>query len=431
MGLSLPIMGGMASQNILNLVDTAMVGVLGNAALAAVGIGSFANFMFQAAIMGIATGVQAVAARRKGEGNISESAYVLNTALFVVLAISLPWSSLINHLVPYIFPYLNADPEVIELGIPYLKIRVLAICFVGMNYSFRGYWSAIDRTKLYLYTLLAMHISNVFLNYVLIYGKLGFPELGVAGAGLGTSISTALGTFIYMGLGAKYATGHGFLKTLPGYEDVAKLLKLSLPTSVQQFFFATGFTALYWIIGKVGTLELAAANVIINITLVCILPAMGLGIASSTLVGQALGRKEPDDANQWAWEVSRVGIVLLLALGLPMWIFPEWVLSGFIYDSLTMMTTAPVMQLVGLTIALESVVMVMMHSLMGAGATRPVMFASIGVQWLVFLPIAYVLGPVMGKGLFEIWAWNVISRNLLGLAFAMLWVKGDWKKIQV
>jgi len=167
-------MGGMVSQNVLNLVDTGMVGVLGDAALAAVGVASFANFLAIAFIMGMATGVQAMSARRKGEGRLDETAIPLNGGLLLVAVLALPASALLFWGAPALFPFLNDDPAVIELAVPYWQARLVAMVFVGMNFAFRGYWNAVDLSRLYLRTILLMHAVNIFLNYALIFGHFGF-----------------------------------------------------------------------------------------------------------------------------------------------------------------------------------------------------------------------------------------------------------------
>ncbi len=120
LAVALPIIGGMLSQNLLNVVDTAMVGFLGNPALAAVGLGSFVVFMCQALILGISTGVQTLAARKKGEGRIERAANVLNTALLLVLIVAPVLSLILIQLVEPFYPVLNKDNAVIEQGVPYL-----------------------------------------------------------------------------------------------------------------------------------------------------------------------------------------------------------------------------------------------------------------------------------------------------------------------
>ncbi len=115
-GLALPIVGGMVSQNLLNIVDTAMVGFLGDSALAAVGLGGFVVFMCQALILGISTGVQSTAARKKGEGRSDRAAAILTTALLLVLVVAPIFSLVLMQLAAPLFPYLNSDATVIELA---------------------------------------------------------------------------------------------------------------------------------------------------------------------------------------------------------------------------------------------------------------------------------------------------------------------------
>jgi putative MATE family efflux protein len=429
--LALPIIGGMVSQNVLNLVDTAMVGTLGDAALAAVGIGGFANFVAMSLLLGISVGVQATSSRRKGEGRMDEVALPLNEGLLILLLAAPLMTVGLYQLVPIIYPYINPDPEVIRHGVPYLQVRVLAILFVGMNFAFRGYWNAVDMSKLYMGTLLVMHSVNIFLNWVFIFGNLGAPALGAEGAGLATSLSVTLGTAIYFGLGWKHARANGFLQGLPGREEVFRLIRLSLPNSIQNLFFAAGFLTLYWIVGKVGTPELAAANVLINVMLVAVLPALGLGLAASTLVGQALGRGDPEDAAAWGWDVTRVAIIGLLVLGIPMWLVPDLVLGVFLHDPATLELARIPMRLVGILMAVEGVLMVTMHSLLGAGDTGIVMRVGIGLQWFLFLPLAYLIGPVLGFGLLGIWILQGGYRGLMAMTFAHLWHRGTWADTEV
>ena len=330
--IALPIIGGMMSQNVLNLVDTAMVGVLGPAALAAVGIGGFVNFMAAAAIMGLATGVQAMTARRIGEERVDESAVPLNGGLFLALVIGAFLTALAFFAAPVIFPLLNGDPAVIADGVPYFQSRCLAIIAVGMNFSFRGFFTGVSLSGLYMRTLLIMHACNVVLNYLLIFGNFGFPELGAQGAGVSTALSTAIGTCIYFILAWRHARPNGFFHRVPRRDTMISMMRLSVPSAIQQFVFAAGMTALFWIIGQVGTQETAASNVLVNLFLVALLPGLGLGMAAMTLVSEALGRKDPDDARRWAYDVLKITCLALGALGLPAIVVPELILSGFIHD---------------------------------------------------------------------------------------------------
>jgi MATE family multidrug resistance protein len=438
LAIALPIIGGMVSQNILNLVDTAMVGGLGDAALAAVGTGSFANFLAMAFITGLSAGVQAIASRRMGEGREGETAEALNGALLVAVLFGLPLSAILWFVVPSVFPVLNADPAVVAAGVPYLRARLLGMVAVGMNFSFRGYWSAVNLSRLYLRTLLLMHGTNIALNWVLIYGNLGAPALGAEGAGIATTVAVYVGTGYYFVLALRHAGHGGFLRQRPTADLLRSIARLSLPNGLQQLFFALGFNVLFWIIahGNVAdraraTAEVAAANVVINVTLVAVLPGLGLGIAAATLVGQALGRGDPSDAKRWGWDVVRIAIGVMAVLGLPMLLFPDVILRVFLHEPLTLDIARGPLRLVGATIGVDAVGMVLMNALVGAGASRASMMVSIGTQWLLFLPVAYVLGPVLGLGLMAIWIAQISYRGLTAVVFAQLWRSGTWSTIKV
>lgn len=431
LALALPIIGGMTSQNILNLVDTAMVGRLGADALAGVGIASFLSFLMVAAVTGMSSAVQAQAARRVGEAKHDQTAVSLNGGLLFSLAYGLPVSVLLWFASGPIVHALLDDPAAADEGAAYFQMRILAIAFVGMNFAFRGFWSAINQTRLYMRTLIIMHVVNIFLNYVLIFGHFGFPPMGTAGAGLGTAISIMLGTGIYFFLALRHARGSGFMEKMPSREQIGSLLKLGLPSSIQQVLFAGGFTALFWIIGHIGTAELAVANVLINITLVAILPGMGFGIAAATLSGQALGRQQPEHAYHWAWDVCRVGAVVFFVLGLIMLIPSRQVLGIFLTDPALVELGLWPLRLVGIGIIIDGLGLILMQALLGVGASGVVMLVGVGLQWLFFLPMAYLLGPILQLGLLQIWFAMTFYRGLQSVLFASVWRRRRWQQIKV
>jgi MATE family, multidrug efflux pump len=424
--LALPIMGGMVSQNIMNLVDTAMVGSQGKAALAAVGMSSFVAFMSQAFVMGLSSGVQAMAARRMGEGREAETAFPLNGGLLLAIGFGLPITVLLYLLAPLFYPYLNDDGAVIAEGVPYLRARLFAVTAVGMNFSFRGYFNGVNQSRIYMRSLIVMHICNLALNYTLIYGHFGMPAMGATGAGVGTAIATYVGTLTYIVQGFVHARGNGFLKGLPDRATMRTMLQLSVPSGIRQVFFATGLTVLFWIVGRVGTAELAAANVIVNLMLVAILPGIGLGMAAASLVGQALGRDDQPDASQWGWDVSKVAFVILGLIGVPMLLIPEALIGFFVNDPATIAIGSMPLRLVGATIALDGIAQVLQAAMLGAGDSRRIMYVGIGLQWLLLLPAAYVAGPVLKFGLLGIWAVQAAFRFIQAGTFVTLWRRGKW-----
>lgn len=419
------------SQNVLNMVDTAMVGTLGDAALAATGLGSFVNFLCMSFILGLSVGVQAMAARRLGENRHEETAVPLNGGLLLALVLGLPLALLTISIAPWLFERLNDDPAVVEAGTPYLQVRLAAMVGVGMNFAFRGYWSAVHLTRLYFGTLVLMHGLNIFLNWVFIFGNLGAPRLEVTGAGLATTLSIYIGTMIYVLLALRHARPNGFLGGVPSRRTMTTMLRVSLPSGVQQLFFSGGMVALFWIVGRIGTSELAAANVLIHVMLVGLLPMLALGIAAASLVGNALGREDSRDAHQWGWEVALVGGALGVAMGLPAALFPEAILGVFIHDPGTLALARWPLVITALVIWIEALGVILFHAHLGAGDSRRVMLVSVGFQWLFFLPLAYLVGPWLGYGLLGVWLLQAGYRFLQTLTVMYLWRRGQWAAVRV
>ncbi len=429
--LALPIVGGMVSQNVVNLVDTYMVGSLGDAALAATGMGGFANWLSLAFIIGLATGVQTIASRRMGEGRLTEMALPLNGGLLQAIVLGVPMSAFMIWATPAFFPLLVNDPEVYALGIPYLQLRLLGLTFVAMNFAFRGYWNGVNLSRLYMGTLVTMHVVNIVLNFLLIHGNLGFPAMGVRGAAVGTAVSNVVGTAIYFGLGLKHARKAGFLSGIPSLETMTTMLRLAIPSGVQQLFFAGGMTAFMWILGKTGTAQLAASNVIINLILVAILPAMGFGLAAASLVGQALGRKEPEEARRWGWEVATMAAVVVGAVTLPTALVPDLVLGLFLHDPDTIALGRVAFQVAAAGMAIDAVGSVLMTSHFGAGAVGRATVVSVGLQWLFFLPTLFVLVTQMGVGIVGVWVAQAVYRGIQAVIFAWSWHQGKWANVKL
>jgi Na+-driven multidrug efflux pump len=167
------------------------------------------------------------------------------------------------------------------------------------------------------------------------------------------------------------------------------------------------------------------------VLLFAILPGLGMGIACATLVGQALGQRNPDDAYRWAVDVARLTAVLLTVLGLPMWLAPDLVSAIFIHDAATRELARWPMRIMGLTMPIEAIGFAFMHGLLGAGDARRVMAVSVGTQWLLFLPLAFVIGPVLGYGLLGVWVWQGASRAVQAWLFLAMWRGRRWQQIEI
>ena len=276
-----------------------------------------------------------------------------------------------------------------------------------------------------------MHLANVLISYGLIFGRFGLPEMGAEGSGMGTAIAMLLGSVLYFGITLHGGHEHGFLRARPRAADIRAMLRLALPNSLQQFFFATGITTLFWIVARIGTDELAIAHVLVNLALFLILPGVGLGMAATTLVSHSLGRQEPEQAYRWGWDVVRVAILVLFVLGMPFWLAPHLILGLFTQDPELIELGEWPLRITGLGMSLDATALVLTQALLGAGASRTVMAVNLGSQWLLFLPCAYLAGPVLGGGLLLVWLLQSLYRCINSMIFAMMWRRRHWAEIRI
>ena len=443
---ALPVMGGMASQNVLNLADSVMVGRLGTACVASVGIASTLNFQCQAALQGISSGVQAMSARRIGEGREEVAAVPLNAALVACACLGVTVAMAAFAAAPDIVPRLTSDPAVVAAAVPYLRARLLAVPAVGANFAFRGFWNAVQQPQIYMNTLLAMHFVNVALSLLLIFGFEGVnlapfglatnafavPALGVVGAGVGTTVSVWVGTALYLRMGFSRAKRMGFARRAPRASDLKPLLGQAAPASVTNTLFATGMSVMYWIVGQLGTAETAAVNVLINLMLTLVLPCMGMGLAAGALAGRALGRGDAEDAALWPWDVAKLTAAMMFGVGMIAVCVPETLLRCFLTNEQAVAKAVLPLRFTGLTVAFDALSVTMQNALLGVGDAKKVAAISIGTQWFLFLPLAY-LGVTRFPGFDLNWLWGlyVAQRVGQGFLYAGIWQRGGWKDIRV
>ncbi len=430
--IGLPIVGGMISGVLLGLIDTAMVGTLGNAPLAAVGLSSFGAFIYLGLFFGFSIAVQATASRRKGEDRPEECGTPLAAAL-VAIGVSAPTLSAgLYVLIPYIFPLINSDPAVVSIGIDYIRWLILQAAFVGFIQANIGFWNAIGLSRVYVSSLIAMHVANVIFNYLFIFGKFGAPEMGAEGAGFATALSAVVGTVLFLRLGFRHGRDFGYFRKWPDRQQIKNVLRLAIPAGLQQLLDTTALTSIYVIVGMVGTRELACYSVLINLIGLVGLPAWGLGTAGATLVGQSLGEKNVQDATRWAWDVIKLGIVAMATLGVPFWLLPDPILGIWIHDPLTLDVARLPTRILGLMIAVNGIGYMLAMMLNGAGDVKKVTWINLITQWLMLVPGTWFFGPYLGLGLMGIWCMHQFGyRAMQSLIFAYFWRRGDWARIVI
>ena len=355
------------SQGLTNVVGTAMVASLGDTqALAGVGIGTYASLLTCFFVLGFSVAVQTLVARRIGQQRHDEIYSPLTAALALMLCGGLLISATVFWLAPSLMTLFSDDPLVAQHAADYYRYRSLSVAALGINFCCRGFLSGIRKTQYDMVILVTVQLSNMLLCYLFIFGNWGFPELGAAGAGLAACLSIFVGTAIYLPVTYHCQWRRLFLR--PQWVMVKQIVTLGLPNSSQQFFISLATLVLYWLLAQVSTEDLAIAHAINNIALLIILAGNGFGTAATTLVSQALGRNDADDAYRWGIDCSLVALPILLIVCLPLLIWPQNILSLFIPDSPELMALATLpLTITCLIIILRVLTRVIGQALLGAG----------------------------------------------------------------
>lgn len=431
--LGLPIIAGMLSQSLLNLVDAALVGQLGTSSLAGVGIGGYVNFVAISLILGISSSVQMLVARQQQDQPEHERFNPLWSGIAFAFCIALPLSILWILNAEWVIAFLTPEPAIQDIANQYFDFRVGGMFFAALLLTCRGWWNGHHQPGEYLRLQLLTHALNVIISYCLIFGYLGLPKMGAPGAGLGTTLSLAIAACLHLYKIRPQQPLHNSSLYRPWYHLPKQFLsqgfvlaRLSLSHSTQQLVFALSICVLMWLIGKLGTDEQAVAYLLINISLFLILPAVGFGVASTSLISRAIGQQDYSEAYQWGWRVIQVAALAVLVLSLPLLVFPEWVLAIFISLPDVIETAALLLQLTAIAILVDTAAIVLTQSLYGANAGKHAVVITLSGQWLFFLPMAWFVGVYLHYGLLGIWLVQLVHRTLSAGLFMLIWQRRAW-----
>lgn len=409
--LALPAIAGLSTQMIVSLVDSAMVGRLEEAtyALAAMGLGVLATWALISFFSSLATGTHVLTARKFGEKDTASCTGVLSNSILIALIIG-TFVALIAILAAHpIANFFAADPVVGDLAGEYIFYRFLGIPAFLISVSFRGFFFGIGKPKIFMYSGILTNVSNIFFNAVFIYGNLGMPRMGLAGAGLGSTIATLFDItfyFIVMLLPA-YRNQYRLFKNFRiNFNIIKSIFRISLPVSFQNVFILIGFLSFVAITGLIGTLQQAATQAVISTLFISFLPCFGFGIAVQTLVGNNLGSRKFNIAKIYGFETAKIATYYTLILGIIFLMIPQYVLLIITNDQTIIDAAKPALRIAGFAQIFYATGVVLANGLQAAGKTFFVMMAEVITNILIFVPLAYFLGVFLGLGLF--WAWMAL-----------------------
>ncbi len=440
--LALPVIAGLSVQTVLSLVDTAIIGRLPDAkfALAALGIAFYATWAVISFFSSLSNGTQVLVSRNYGSKNYEECGSVLNSSIFMAITIGIIVSVTVVYFSSNIANIFAADKTVGSYAGSYLFYRFMGLPFFLASVSYRGFYFGIGKTKIFMIAGVFANLANIFLDYTLVFGAFGLKGMGLAGAGLGSAIATALETSVYVVVSmmksyrVKYSLFKNYRFNLPspksGFGIIKTILKLSLPISFQSIFTLTGLLLFISIIGLMGTAQQAASQVVLSAMFLSFMPSMGFGVAAQTLVGNQLGDNNIKAAKSWGFETSKISTTYTFLLGVIFVLFPGTVVSILTTNTGIINIAVPVLRIAGFAQIFFGIGFVLANGLLAAGESFFVMLTDVTINWFVFVPLAYLLGVVFNFGLIGVWTAMPFYTSLYALIiFLKFNSKSSMKKV--
>ncbi len=434
--LSGPAIVEMLLQMMVGLFDTAMVGRLGAEALAAVGLGAQVTMIGTTIVSALVTGTTALVARHIGAKEKDEASEVVRQSLilgtgiaFLVAVLTYNFASSILHLL-----FRGVSEDALMAAASYVRIVAFGIVPVFFIITVNGALRGAGDTKTPMKINALINICNVSLNYVLIFGALGFPPLGIKGAAIATAIAVAIGggiilfslfddrLLISLRLNDDFKPNKFILK---------RVLTIGVPAAIEQTMMRAGQVIFSMIVSSLGTIAYAAHQVAINAESISFMPGFGFALAATALVGQGLGAEDPDRAEAGGKEAVKMAIMIMSAMGIIFFFFSPWIVRFFTPDEDVIRVAATALKIIGLCQPALAIVMVLAGGLRGAGATRSVMVVTTLGFFVVRIPIAYLLVRFTDLGLAGAWLGMGIDLIIRAIFIGALFLGGEWKQLKV
>lgn len=426
--IAFPIMIGSVAQNVINVTDTAFLGRLGDIAL---GGGAIGGIFYISIIMfgwGVSLGTQIMVARRFGEGAKSQIGGIIEHAQYFLFFLAVILILFFQFFGKSILYHIVASENVYNASYEFLKYRIWGLFFAFTTYSFRAFYVGIGKTKVITYTTLTMVIINVFFGYSLVFGHFGFPRMGVGGAGLASVIAEFSGAgaiIIYTLLNKNIKEFHIFEFRRYDSKLMSRIINVSFPLMLQNFFSFSIWFVFFLIIEKMGEVQLAVSNIIRSIYVVLLIPIMGFSTAANSLVSYIIGQGRSKEVLSLIWRVAMLAAGFSTILSLAGIFFPTMILRVYTNDPSIISMALPVMHIITIASIVLAIGLVTFNGVSGTGKTNISLILEIGIL-SIYLLYTFTLGAVLKQSLTMVWTVEILYGALLTITSLIYLKSNHW-----
>jgi len=392
--LAYPIILAQMGQMLTGIVDNMMVGRVSTAALAA---SSFANGIFSNIMifgMGFAFGLTPLIGKAIGQkdtdkvSNLLRHSILVNIILGVVLTVLLFICSQFMHL-------MGQPKDVYELATPYFLVISSSMLPLMLFFTFKQFTEGISITKPAMFFTLLSNALNIILNYILIYGKLGFPALGLIGAGWATLISRvlqAVGLFAYIWYAKKFSqyNKHKNHQFIFRKETISELFKLGTPIALQLTMEVAAFAMGTIMMGWVGKVELAAHQIALSLASLTFMTVSGIALATTVRVSNQMGEGNYKEMRLAGITSVQMVVVFMVLCGMAFFLLNEWLPIAFTEDKNVISVAASLLLIAAVFQVSDGIQVTMMGALRGLSDVNRPTYIALVAYWFIALPVAYI-----------------------------------------
>ncbi|MCX7986470.1 MAG: MATE family efflux transporter [Bacteroidales bacterium] len=431
--LSLPIIASSAVENITAIINTAFLGHVGAIALGASAVGGIFYLALIMLAFGFGIGVQIIVARRYGEKKIPEIGQIIQQSFIFLIGWGILFTVIFHFWGIQLFRHFVNSEEIFNEVKAYLSYRIWGLSLAYVNIIFRAFYTGIMRTRVVGYYSGILAITNIFFDYVLIFGKLGFPRMEISGAGLSSVIAEAVATvfFIFYTLGRKniqdfeLTRSHAF-----DWRVMTRTLKIASPVMLQFSFSFGGWFLFFMFVEKMGEIPLAVSNLVRTFYLIALLPLWGYASATNTLVSYLMGSGRTHEIGLTVRKILMLSAGTISSLVIVLTLFSRFYFHLFTNDVLLISQSLPIVYIVGATSVLVSVSIILYNIISGAGKTHITLTIE-GIVMFIYVLWAYAVAYWWHGTVTMIWLSELWYGIFMGLIAGAYLKFANWKKAVV
>ena len=413
--LAAPVMLGMLGHTFVSFVDNIMVGQIGTAELAAVSLGNSFMFIAMSVGIGFSTAITPLIAEADSADNFKQAkstfkhGFFLCTVLGIILFLGVFFAKPLMYL-------MQQPEEVVALAIPYLDLVAFSLIPLVVFQALKQFSDGMSMTRYPMYATLIANIVNIVLNYLLIFGKFGFPALGIVGAAFGTVISRFIMLAYLWWLLAKKERTKALVTNIKFFIleklMLQKFINLGAPSAMQMLFEVAIFTAAIWLSGLLGKNAQAANQIALNLSSMTFMVAMGLSVASMIRVGNQKGLQKFKELRRIAFSIFLLGILLAIFFGSVFFLFHKSLPKIYVdftdaanyTDNLEVVRIASQLLFAAAIFQIsDTIQVVVLGALRGLQDVKIPTIITFISYWVIGFPISYFLGKASMYGSFGIW----------------------------